>query len=115
LGASGYLNKGSASEEVVAAARKVMAGGKYVTARLAERLATLLGGPVQQAPHECLSERELQVLRMVAGGKTIKEIAAEIALSEKTVATYRGRIAKKLGLNSNVELTRYALKHQLAD
>ncbi len=115
LGASGYLNKTSASDEVAAAARKAMAGGKYVTALLAEKLAATLGSDLQHAPHESLSNRELQVLRMVASGKTIKEVAAELALSEKTVGTYRLRIAKKLGLNSNVELTRYAMKHRLVD
>ena len=115
LGASGYLNKSSASDEVVTAVRKAMAGGKYVTALLAEKLAAALGGDIQLAPHESLSSRELQVLRMVASNRTIKEIAAELALSEKTIGTYRMRIAKKLGLNSNVELTRYALKHRLVD
>jgi two-component system invasion response regulator UvrY len=115
LGASGYLNKSSAADEVTAAARKVMAGGKYVTALLAEKLVATLGSDIQQAPHESLSSRELQVLRMVASGRTIKEIAAELALSEKTVGTYRMRIAKKLGLNSNVELTRYAMQHRLVD
>src|SRR6266404_3624590 len=115
LGASGYVNKSSASDEVVAAARKAMAGGKYVTALLAEKLAATLGGDIQQAPHESLSGRELQVLRMIANAQTIKEIAGELALSEKTVGTYRMRIAKKLGLNSNVELTRYAIKHRLVD
>jgi two-component system invasion response regulator UvrY len=115
LGASGYLNKSSASDEVVAAAKKAMAGGKYVTPALAEKLAITLGSDIQQAPHESLSNRELQVLRMVANGQTIKEIAGELALSEKTVGTYRLRIAKKLGLNSNVELTRYAMQHRLVD
>jgi two-component system, NarL family, invasion response regulator UvrY len=115
LGASGYLNKSLSSDEILAAAKKVLAGGKYVTASLAEKLAASLGSKVQQAPHECLSNRELLVLRMVASGRTIKGIASEIALSEKTVGTYRMRIAKKLGLNSNVELTRYALKHRLVD
>jgi two-component system, NarL family, invasion response regulator UvrY len=115
LGASGYLNKNSASDELVAAVRKAMAGGKYVTALLAEKLATMIGEDIQHAPHESLSSRELQVLRMVAGGRSIKEIAAELALSEKTIGTYRLRIAKKLGLNSNVELTRYAMKHRLVE
>jgi len=115
LGASGYLNKNSASDEVVAAARKTMAGGKYVTALLAEKLAATLGGDIRHAPHECLSNRELQVLRMISSGRTIKEIAAELALSEKTVGTYRSRISQKMGLATNVELTRYALQHQLAD
>jgi DNA-binding NarL/FixJ family response regulator len=115
LGASGYLTKNLASDEILAAVKKVLAGGKYVTASLAERLASSLGSDVQQSPHESLSGRELQVLRLVASGRTIKEIASEIALSKKTVGTYRLRIAKKLGLNSNVELTRYAMKHRLAD
>jgi DNA-binding NarL/FixJ family response regulator len=115
LGASGYLNKSSASDEVLAAAGKAMAGGKYVTALLAEKLAATLGGDIQQAPHQCLSIRELQVLQMIAKGRTIKEIAAELALSEKTVGTYRSRISKKMGLATNVELTRYALQHQLVD
>jgi two-component system invasion response regulator UvrY len=115
LGASGYLHKSSASDEVVAAARKTMAGGKYVTALLAEKLAATLGGDIQLAPHESLSNRELQVLRMISSGQTIKEIAAELALSEKTVGTYRTRISTKMGLATNVELTRYAIQHHLVD
>jgi DNA-binding NarL/FixJ family response regulator len=115
LGASGYLNKSLGADEILAAAKKVLGGGKYVTASLGEKLAAALGSDVQQTPHESLSSRELQVLRLVAKGRTIKEIAAEIALSEKTVGTYRARIAKKMGLSSNVELTRYALQHRLVD
>jgi DNA-binding NarL/FixJ family response regulator len=115
LGASGYLNKSLAADEVLVAVKKVLAGGKFVTASLAEKLVASLGGDVRQSLHDSLSNRELQVLRLIASGWSIKEIAAEIALSEKTVATYRLRTAKKLGLDSNVELTRYALKHQLAD
>ncbi len=92
-----------------------MAGGKYVTAALAEKLAATLGSDIQHAAHESLSSRELQVLQMIAKGRTIKEIAAELALSEKTVGTYRSRISQKMGLATNVELTRYALKHQLVD
>jgi DNA-binding NarL/FixJ family response regulator len=114
-GASGYLNKSLGADELLAAAKKVLAGGMYVTASLAEKLAASLGRNVHQTPHESLSDRELQVLRMVASGRTIKKIATEIALSEKTVGTYRARIAKKMGLSSNVELTRYALKHGLID
>jgi DNA-binding NarL/FixJ family response regulator len=114
-GASGYLNKSRASEELLAGVKQVLAGGRYITASLAERLAAALGSDVQQAPHESLSSRELQVLRMVANGRTLKEVAAELALSEKTVGTYRSRISKKMGLASNVELTRYALQHRLVD
>ncbi|MBI5397386.1 MAG: response regulator transcription factor [Verrucomicrobia bacterium] len=115
LGAAGYLNKQSASDELLVAVKKVLAGGKYVTAALAEKLAASLGGELKQAPHEALSNRELQVLRLVATGRTIKEIAGELALSEKTVATYRARIAEKLGLGSNVDLARYALQHKLVE
>jgi DNA-binding NarL/FixJ family response regulator len=115
LGASGYLNKNSAADEVLAAAKKAMAGGKYVTVMLAEKLAATLGGDIQRAPHESLSGRELQVLQMIAKGMTIKEIAAELALSEKTVGTYRSRISAKMALSTNVELTRYAMHHRLVD
>jgi DNA-binding NarL/FixJ family response regulator len=115
LGAAGYLDKQSASDELLLAVKKVLAGGRYVTASLAERLAASLGGEVQQAPHEVLSNRELQVLRLIATGHTIKEVATELVLSEKTVATYRARIAEKLGLGSNVELARYAMQHRLVE
>jgi two-component system invasion response regulator UvrY len=114
LGAAGYLNKGSAADELLGAVRKILGGGKYVTSTLAETLANVLGGELQQLPHEALSARELQVLQSVAAGKTIKEIAAELGLSDKTIGTYRARISEKLGLATNVELTRYALQHGLA-
>jgi DNA-binding NarL/FixJ family response regulator len=115
LGASGFLNKSQTSDVLVEAAKKVMSGGKYVSSSLAEKLAFNLGGSAVRAPHEALSIRELQVLQMIAKGKTIKEIAAELALSDKTVGTYRNRISKKMGLTTNVALTRYALKHLLVD
>ncbi len=115
LGAAGYLTKASVAEEMVAAVKKVLQGGKYVSASLAESLASALGGAARSAPHEGLSLRELEVLRQVAVGKTIKVIAAEFSLSEKTIATYRARISAKLQLASNVELARYALQHGLVD
>ncbi|MCS7338467.1 MAG: response regulator transcription factor [Verrucomicrobiae bacterium] len=115
LGAAGYINKRSAASELITAVKKVMTGGKYVTSELAEKLAAVLSGEVSHEPHEILSARELQVLRLIAMGKTMKEIAAELALSEKTVATYRARVAEKLGLSTNVELTRYAIRHRLAE
>jgi len=115
LGASGYLTKQSATDELVTAVQRILAGSKYVTASLAERLAVNLGGSDVQAPHEALSNRELQVLRLIAVGKSIKETAAELALSEKTVATYRTRISGKAGLKTNVEIARYALKHGLVE
>ena len=115
LGAAGYLTKTSVADEMVAAARKVLAGGRYVSVNLAERLAAALGESQSQALHETLSPRELEVLRLVASGKTIKEIAAGLLLSEKTIATYRARVSEKLGLSNNVELTRYAMQHRLVD
>lgn len=115
LGAAGYLTKTSVAEEMVAAVKKVLSGGKYVSAALAEKMVTELGNPQPSEPHEALSPRELEVLRLVAMGKSIKEIAAGFALSEKTIATYRARISGKLGHTTNVELTRYALHHNLVD
>jgi DNA-binding NarL/FixJ family response regulator len=115
LGAAGYLTKNSAADELVAAARKALEGGKYVTAALAERLAAVLGGGLRGQPHDALSGRELQVVRLVATGRTMKEIAAELHLSEKTIATYRARIAEKLGISTSVELTRYAMQHKLVE
>jgi DNA-binding NarL/FixJ family response regulator len=115
LGASGYVSKQSASEELLAAIRKALAGGRYVTPMLAEALAATVAGATPAVPHEMLSNRELQVLRMVALGKPLKEIAAELSLSEKTIGTYRLRISQKLGLSTNVELARYAMQHKLVD
>jgi DNA-binding NarL/FixJ family response regulator len=115
LGASGYLTKQSVSDELVTAVKRILAGGKYVTASLAERLASRLGDTGGQASHEALSNRELQVLRLIAVGKSMKEVADEMALSEKTVATYRTRISEKTGLKTNVEIARYALKQGLVE
>ena len=86
-----------------------------ISSSLAERLADSLGDDATQARHECLSNRELQVLRLVAAGKTIKEIASELSLSEKTVATYRTRIGEKMHLASNVDITRYAVQNGLVE
>jgi two-component system, NarL family, invasion response regulator UvrY len=115
LGASGYVSKQSASGEMLAAIRKALAGGRYVTPALAEALAATVAGATPAMPHEMLSNRELQVLRLVALGKPLKEIAADLSLSEKTIATYRLRISQKLGLSTNVELARYAMQHKLVD
>jgi DNA-binding NarL/FixJ family response regulator len=115
LGAQGYVMKTSGSKELVAAVRKVLGGGRYVTGVLAERLAAAAGGDLAQASHELLSNRELQVLRLVAVGRSLKEIADELCLSERTIATYRARLATKLGLTSNVEIARYAMQHNLVD
>ena len=115
LGAAGYLTKAGLSDEMLPAVRRVLAGGKYVSAALAEHIAATLGNPRAQAPHEALSPRELEVLRLVAVGRTIKEIAANLLLSEKTIATYRTRVSDKLGVSTNVELARYALQNGLVD
>ena len=115
LGAAGYLTKASVADEMLIAVKKVLAGGKYVSVSLAEKLAAALGNPKRAAPHETLSARELEVLRLVATGRTIKEIAAGLSLSEKTIATYRSRVSEKLGLSTNVELARYALQHRLVE
>lgn len=114
-GAAGYVSKQSAPDMLVEAVRRVIAGGRYISPALAELLAGAMSGDAPGATHETLSNRELQVLQFIAKGKTIKEIGAELDLSEKTVATYRGRIAEKMGLSTNVELTRYALKHELVE
>jgi DNA-binding NarL/FixJ family response regulator len=115
LGVGGYVTKASAAHELAAAVSKVLSGGKYVTAALAEKLAAGLGDDFTRASHEALSNRELQVLRLVAVGRSLKQIAAELELSEKTVGTYRSRIAEKLRISTNVELARYALRHNLVD
>jgi two-component system, NarL family, invasion response regulator UvrY len=114
-GASGFLNKDSAPEELVKAVRKVLAGGRYVSASLAEKLAFNLDHPSDLMPHQKLSDREFQVLRMIGSGKTVSEIAEELGLSVKTVSTYRARILEKMNLNTNAELTRYAFENKLVE
>lgn len=113
LGAAGYVSKEVAAEVLVAAVKRVIAGGKYVSPSLAELMAGSLAGAATETTHEMLSNRELQVLKLIASGKSLKEIGEELALSEKTVATYRSRIGEKMGIQSNVDLTRYAMRHGL--
>lgn len=114
-GAAGYLSKRSVARELIAAVRKVLAGEHYITPAVAECLAIELAACGAEEPHRRLSDRELQVLTLIARGRTVKEVAAELALSEKTVFTYRERLRLKLGLHNDVEMARYALKHQLVD
>ena len=114
-GAAGYLTKESAPAELIAAIRQVSQGRKYVTQSLAEKLAAELGGKVQQEPHETLSDREYQVMCLLAAGKTITEIATELSLSIKTVSTYRTRILDKLNLENTAQIIRYALKRGLVE
>jgi two-component system invasion response regulator UvrY len=114
-GAAGYLTKESVPEELKEAVRRVRAGGRYVSAALAEKLAFDLRREADTPVHELLSDREFQVLRMIASGRTVKQIADEIALSVKTVSTYRARILLKTGMKTTAELIRYALQSQLVD
>lgn len=108
-GASGYLNKETAMEELIQAIQKILSGRKYISAGLAEKMAEGLDVQSGKAPHESLSDRELQVLQRIAAGKTVGEIAAEISLSVNTISTYRSRILEKLNLENNAELMRYAI------
>ncbi len=108
-GASGYLTKENAPDELVKAIRKVVSGGKYISPRLAETLAFGLDTASERPRHETLSDREFQVMQLMASGKTLIEIAEELSLSAKTVSTYRTRLMEKLNLKSNAELMRYTL------
>lgn len=115
-GASGYLTKDSAPDELVNAIKKIVNGGKYISSSLAEMLATeVKTGGVIKMLHENLSDREFQVMKMLAAGKTVKEISEELFLSPKTVSTYRTRIYEKMKFSSKSELTGYAIKNGLID
>jgi DNA-binding NarL/FixJ family response regulator len=109
-GAAGYVTKESASEQLIAAIRKVHRGGKYVSPALAEQLVASLDPDHADRPHERLSDREFQVFHLLASGKTVGEIAAELYLSVKTISTYRARVLEKLGLKNNAQLMRYAFE-----
>ncbi len=114
-GASGYLNKDCDPEDIVLAIRTVVRGRKYISAAVAEQLADGLGAPENKALHEQLSERELQVFLRLARGEVVGAMANSLCLSIKTVSTYRTRVMEKMGLESNSDLTYYALKHGLID
>lgn len=114
-GAAGYLTKDSIPDELVKAIRKIARGGKYISASFSEKLLFSLDSDAERPPHETLSDREFQVMRMIASGKRLREIADELALSEKTVSTYRSRILEKMGMRNNTELTHYAIKNRLVD
>jgi len=114
-GASGYLTKDSAAEQLVAAIRKIAAGGAYVSPETAERLALGAAPRAEAAPHTLLSDREFQVLQLIAGGQSVGGIAKRLALSVKTVSTHKTRILQKMGLANQAELIRYALEHKLLD
>jgi len=113
-GAAGYLTKAAAPDQLVLAVSKVARGGRFITESLADRLAADVGGKVAGAPHERLSDREFDVMRGLASGQTVSEIAEQMHLSVKTVSTYRGRLLEKMGMTTNAEVTRYAIEHGLA-
>ena len=114
-GAAGYLTKESAPEELVKAIRKVADGGKYISPQLAEKLAGELDSDISKPAHEILSDREFQIMNLLALGKTQSIIAEELSLSISTVNTYRSRVLEKLNLNSNAELIHYAIDNKLID
>jgi DNA-binding NarL/FixJ family response regulator len=114
-GAAAYINKDSAPEELAQATRKVLSGGRYVSSQLADKLVARLDEPIDKPLHELLSDREHEVLRMIAAGVPLTEIADRLYISVKTVSTYRARIMEKMKMNSNAELTRYAITSHLID
>jgi len=114
-GAAGYLTKESAPEELISAIRKVNNGGKYISTSLAEKIAFALDADLDKMPHETLSDREYQVLCLIAAGHTVSEIGDQLHLSVKTISTYRSRILEKMQMKSNAELTHYAISNQLVE
>jgi two-component system invasion response regulator UvrY len=112
-GAAGYLTKDAAPDELIKATRKVISGGRYISSALAEKLADVLSGTSDSSPHEALTDREFEVLRLIAQGKTVSEIAEQLDLSVKTVSTYRTRLLEKMGLKTNAELMAYALRRNI--
>jgi DNA-binding NarL/FixJ family response regulator len=109
------MTKESAPEELVGAVNKAVAGGRYVSAALADKLASMIVHDVQAAPHENLSDREFLILRLIASGKPVGAIARELSLSVKTVSTYRARLLEKMGMSNNSELVHYAFQNQLVE
>jgi len=112
-GASGYLTKASAPNELIAAIRKVSKGGRYISSSLAEKLTYYLDVDATKAPHEALSDREYQVMLLIASGKTVTEIAEDLCLSVKTISTYRSHILEKMKMKNNAEITLYAVQNKL--
>jgi len=112
-GASGYITKDCSRAELAAAINKVLNGGKYVSPKLAEELVTHMERGTDRPPHEELSDREFEVMRLIASGKTVGQIAELLSLSDKTISTYRARILEKLGMKTNAEITHYAIQNKL--
>jgi two-component system, NarL family, invasion response regulator UvrY len=113
-GAAGFLNKESAPDKLTEAIRKIAGGGRWVSAELAETLASLLAGETKGELHEKLSDREFEILKLLASGKTVSQVAVELTLSVKTISTHRTRILRKMDMKTNAELMHYALRHGLA-
>ncbi|MDX9740150.1 MAG: response regulator transcription factor [Gammaproteobacteria bacterium] len=113
-GAAGYLTKSCATETLLAAIQRIGTGGKYITQSLAEKLAGAVTGPTDREPHETLTDREFQVCRLLATGKTVSQVATELSLSVKTISTHRSKVLHKLGLRNNAELMRYYLLQMTA-
>jgi two-component system invasion response regulator UvrY len=114
-GAAGYMNKETACDQLVSAIRKVCAGGKYVSPTLAEKIAADLATDSKVPVHETLSHREYQVMRLIASGKTVSQIARELSLSQKTISTHRARLLEKMRMKTNAELTYYAIRNNLIE
>lgn len=114
-GASGYLTKASAGSELIRAVERILAGGRYVSAILAEQMATVLGNAGTGLLHERLSDREFEILRLFASGKTVKDCAGELSLSVNTISTYRARILEKMNMRTNAELVHYAITNNLVE
>jgi two-component system invasion response regulator UvrY len=115
LGASGYLTKSTAAEELIAAIKKINAGGKYISSSLAENIALHLGKDFSKPLHESLSSREFEILIKIAAGKPLNEIGAELFISGKTISTYRSRIMEKMGMKSNAEIIQYCMRNGLVE
>lgn len=114
-GAKGYITKQSMPQELVNAIRKIVDGKKYISSSIAEKIIDILGRGDDREPHECLSKREFQVMQKLASGKTVRQIAADLFISENTVRTYKTRILEKMRMNNIVELIRYAIENNLAE
>ena len=114
-GASGFLTKESAPEKLIDAVRRIAEGGRFITPEVADRLASSVARGQDGPPHEALSDREFQILKMIASGKTVSQIGRELSLSVKTISTHRTRILKKMNLKTNSELTTYAIRRGLVE
>jgi DNA-binding NarL/FixJ family response regulator len=114
-GAAGFLTKESAPDKLVEAVRKIASGGRFITPELADALASMVAGDADRKPHELLSNREFEIMKLIGSGKTVSQIADVLSLSVKTVSTHRTRLLRKMGMKTNAELTHYAVKNNLVE